>query len=376
MAVIMWKNIMTLRGVAMCMVALAHASNISYGPFLCQNEIVIKNQPLLTLISMFFVKSFVNFGIPAFLFASGFLTFRMYSGVKGQLTIVADLLKKYLIWAIPLYLIYAILNRELDISKILDGLIKGGPMPAYWFFIVIIVLMALSPIFIHCVKNFRKTAITCTILLQATVFVWHYGYGPIEYIGIIENIVIRPLLFAPPFVLGMLISANSTYWGIKLDQNRRRIMFIVVLSVCLCIIESVVTAYVDDWKLRRFEGWFVTERVSLMAFFLFATLFLVSGDQKGIPYKKQFDKIGMSSMGIFLMTDISNRILSSIIWHLSMVVTPAGLPGPTHVDAIPEWLITYGAWLLPIYFLNGLFLPIMAMEYSRRFFGKRVNMLW
>jgi surface polysaccharide O-acyltransferase-like enzyme len=79
MKITFWKNISVLRGVAIFAVVSAHASNVSFGPFLKTFDTISFSHAPVKLAVLFFIRSISNIGVLSFVFVSGYMAFRMYS---------------------------------------------------------------------------------------------------------------------------------------------------------------------------------------------------------------------------------------------------------------------------------------------------------
>lgn len=375
MRITFWKNISVLRGVAICAVVFAHASNVSFGPFLRTIDTISFANAPIKLAVLFFIRSISNIGVLSFVFVSGYMAFRMYSGPKSTNRNALDLLKKYLLWAVPLTVLVILLKRDISIFQGIINLIIGGPMPAYWFFVLIIILLLACPFFVFLVKEHIRIAASLMILLQILVFMRYY-YIDFSPPLLIEKLLFRSLTFSPPFIFGM-IAAKKTQDIIELLKNHRhKLIYLVIFSMFLCIVESLAISNFNSWNPAKIQSSFATERMSLNLLFIAAAMYILMQEDKPSGLRSWLTKVGIASFGIFLMTDIYNMFLNMLIWHLPL--DWIGLAG-THLNSnssIPAWLPNTSLWFLPLYFINGLYLPLLTMRFAKKYLGKRVSALW
>ena len=376
MAIIVWKNISVLRGIAICSVVLAHTSAASFGPFFSQLQVFSPSQFPFEFSVIVIIKSFAHFGIPAFIFSSGFMLYRMYHSWHSVRKIAFDLFKKYMIWAVPLYILISIKQGEIEITEILLGLIEGGPMPAYWFFVLIIEIFLLSPIWIYLVKNHQKSAFLIMLYLQFMVFFRHYYGGLVVFPNTVEWLIIRPLHFSPPFIAGLILSDNVRGWIPVLETRRPLLVVLTFVSACLCISESVLGGYLDNWSTNNSAHWFATEKISLMCFFVTGTLLIITFENKKNSLKAWFSNVGLASFGVFLMTDIFTKTLTTLIWHAPVDWLFFSMKEAYGHNNMPAWLPEFSIWILPLYFVNGLWGPLLSMKWLKGFLGNKVRFLW
>ena len=376
MSVSVWKNIAFLRGVAICFVVLAHSAHANFNTIIGRYTYIPFSEIKSAFLLMVFAKTFSSFGIPAFLFASAFMLYRMYKNWKGVKKMSLELAKKYLIWAIPLYVLISIKQGNMDFLKIISGLIKGGPMAAYWYFILIIELLLMSPILIYLVRNHFKYAVFIMFFLQAMVFFRYYYHDPLVFNVVIDSLIIRPLKFFPPFIAGLIFSDRSKYWIPVLKKKRALFLVLTLFSACLCVVESFFRGYVDHWNVNDFQNMFSTERISLICFFVCGTIWVISREEKKTSLISWISNIGMASFSVFLMMDICMNSIRIAIYHLFVKCSFIPITGHywycIRLEGLPSFLFI----TLPIYFASGLLGPISIVKIIENRFGKKYRYLY
>jgi len=375
MAITVWKNISVLRGFAMLLVVLAHSAHLSTGIYYGRLKNFSPSQFPFEFLFTTVIQSLVPICLPLFIFASGFTVYQMFKNFKAIRSMAFQILRKYLIWAIPLYFLISLKQGTFDIQYILCGLIKGGPMAAYWFLVLIIVIYLTSPIWINLVKGHPRVAIILSILVQCLQWLRFY-YDPQWVLpGVVENIIVRPLLFTPPFVAGMFLASRVKEFLTFLKEKRTLLKFLTACSAFLCIVESILWGYVSDWDNRSLQMGFSTERLTLTLFFACTVLLLVSMESKKTIERKWLSDVGMASLGILFMMDICLRIFSFLLWHVPHWICNSNLTA-FHHSTPPLWLVYSSPWILILYFVVGLWGPLYLIKWGEKLFGYRIKILW
>jgi peptidoglycan/LPS O-acetylase OafA/YrhL len=286
-----------------------------------------------------------------------------------------DLLKKYLLWAVPLTAFFILTKSNMTIRDGIINLIIGGPMPAYWFFVLIIILLLVSPFFVFLVKEHIRIAAALMIVLQILVFLRYYYIDFMPPL-LVEKLLFRSLTFAPPFIFGMIVAVKTQHIIDSLKDHKNKLLFFVIICIFLCIVESLAISSLNNWNPAKIQSSFATERISLNLLFIAAAMYILMQEDKPSGLRNWLTKVGIASFGIFLMTDIYNMLLNIIIWHLPLDWIGFANSHLTSNDSIPMWLSNASLWFLPLYIGNGLFLPLLTMKYAKKYLGKRVSALW
>jgi len=310
-----------------------------------------------------------------FIFASGFTVYQMYINWTTIRKIAFQILRKYLIWAIPLYLLVSLKQGSIDIQYIINGLIKGGPMPAYWFLVLIVVIYLMTPFWIKLIKIYPKLAIGLAILLQCLQWMRFYFNPQWVLPNVIENLIIRPLLFSPPFVAGMFLASHVKEFVAVLEKKRSLLVYLTTISALLCIIETVLWGYKSGWSNKALNMGFLTERFTLTLFFVCSTLLIVSAESKKSRMRKWLSDVGLATLGILFMMDICLSVFTFLLWHIPDWIWNSDITGYSQNTA-PQWLICFSPWVTIFYFIAGLWGPLYVMKWAEKIFGNRIRILW
>ena len=373
MAKVIWKNISILRGVAICLVILAHSLQKSGYYFYSDLE---KFSPLEYPIQfgvLVILRSLIPFCLPAFLFASGFIFYRVYQGWRSATTAFIIIIRKYLIWSIPLFLLLSLKNWEFNLFDIILGIVMGGPMDTYWFLVLIAIIYLIAPIWVNLVNLRPLLTIFLVMALQVGSWILFYSGYSVIFHSLIESLFIRPLIFLPSFVVGLLLSSNIKAFMPFLN-NRRLLVGLTLITALLCISESIVIGFIYLWDTSGINRWFDIGRISIFFFFIFFSLLIITTETKWNIMAKWFYDVGLASLGILFLVDIFLNILDFFIWHAPAWIYPSKLTLYNH--GIPIWLRNTSFWLLPIFFCFGLFGPLSLMKCAKKIFGNRVRFLW
>ena len=376
MAVVAWKNVSILRGLSICCVVAAHSSNVAYGPLAKHLGVWNPGQFSLAFFTMLCIKSLAAVGLPTFVFASGFMFYRMYKGWSSVRSTCLNILKKYLLWAVPLFGLISIARGTFDWQEILISLITGGPMIAYWFFILLLGLFFLAPTWIFLLKKYPHITFLLVFLLEVLILVKSYYYRELAIPFLIKRLIILPLQFSPPFVIGLYFSMNVRKIIDAMNGKRLFSFVLIIISAYWCIAESLYWGSIVNWQSSKMSMCFIVERVSTMAFFLSVIAFLMTLDSRKTWWRAWFSQIGMSTLGIFLMMDIFIKFSVALIWHLpnglnSLLPLTINSPVPD-----PIWIYQYPTIIFLFYFFSGLWGPLWSMKLMRSLLGPKANNLF
>lgn len=372
MSAVVWKNLSLLRGIAMCLVVLNHATKSAYG--LRPVEFVGPFSVEFPLSSLLFVL-LLNISplcLPAFLVASGLFAFRWLRSWRSCLTNVKQLLRRYLLWAIPIYLLLiAVTAMTFDPWKMGAGLLKGGPLASYWFFALLIKLYLISPLLIRGIDRWPRAVGAAALALQITVCLRYYLYlsgNSILFPIIPEHGV---LLHLPFYMLGMYMSRNLTAVVDFITRHRGKIALSTLLALLAACAESSLIGLAELWRTPRHPNFFAGERATEALFGLLAPCLIISARASASPLRRWLDGFGMASLGILLTTDLCMRLMFALMWHvpqclgdISMIPTASGLA--------PAWMSALSVGLGFILSAAGVFGPLFIMYAIQRLAGGKV----
>lgn len=375
MAATAWKNIIVLRGLAMGFVVLIHSTRIAGYNIYCTLDTFSPLQYPIEFAFVMSICSIAPFCLPAFVFASGFSIYRMYMGWKVAWSMAFQTLKKYLVWSGGLFLLISLIESNFDLVKILKGILVGGPMSGYWFLVLIIVLYLVSPALIFLVKSHPKIAIGAMIVLQLIDFILFYFNKQSVFNEILKSLVILPLMFLPPFIAGIFFSKNTAKWMLFLSDKRALLKVLAVILAVMSVVETMFWGHLDEWSTTQLSHWISTERITLYLFSIILTALIISSESDKTRLRQWLSDIGLASLGILLLMDICQAIMSYLLWHVPYWLHQSPLtayqPGMP-----PKYLVHAGLFAIPIFFAAGILGSLLIMNLSKLIIGRYTNRLW
>ena len=168
-----------------------------------------------------------QFAVPLFFVLSGFLFFRtagsMYDVKRKMRNRVYTLLIPYLLWNLIYYAIYMLRNpgMGLDIAMIVDAAFNYTYNPAFWFIYQLILLVIISPILFHILKD--KKFIIIFFIVLSIIIMMNYD---IPYIN--EDAIIYYFSGA---ILSKIYNKNKISF-----ISKRNFIFALAISVVLFVV--------------------------------------------------------------------------------------------------------------------------------------------
>ena len=358
----MTKRLLSLGGFAILAVVLHHAAG--YGQialFLWADRYHPVSVPYwdplgsLPHYVLLVVRSIGVFAVPSFLFISGFFSAYMartkrstYQQWKAVFEKVLNLVIPYVLWSIVIFGADALQGT---IYKPIDYVVKlltKGASGHLYFVPLLCACYFVSPWISTAAK--RKPLLllfVCTLLQMGGLVVEYlHRFG-------IESVILTWIHRIAPsssitwwilyFALGSVVALNLQKTKDFLAHYRWQIIITTIVTWFLNILEAdhLLQAYRTNWA-----AGIDTVSYNLFAISVLAC-FLAFEDVK-IPWQKAFDKLGRRSYGIYLMhiliIDVTARIIRRVI----------------------PWMLEYQIVLVPLLFVAGLGIPLLTMEFVRR----------
>ncbi|BAY25195.1 hypothetical protein NIES2100_50010 [Calothrix sp. NIES-2100] len=304
------------RGLAIIAVVAIHASGI--------NDETEWNYGF----SMIF-RQFVNFVVPVFIFISGYFTpIYEFTKLSDYLDFyqkrLSRILIPYVVWCALIILFYKH-NYQWHWSKIVIDMITGKISGPYYFIILLVQLILLTPLMAASTKSTVKN------------FLW-LSLSPLSLLGLYFsslhlNYDIHFPWYALPFTvwvgfyyLGLL--ANKSNLNIK-NRNIRKIILLYIGSIVLAIIEALLL-----WKIFNLTS-FANSQVKASSFlssFLLILLFLAVREKIN-NWPRVLIIIGEFSFGIYLfhmpvldlMSRITNKFGFQNFWIAQLLINSCGV---------------------------------------------------
>ncbi|MHC4861034.1 MAG: acyltransferase family protein [Planctomycetota bacterium] len=358
-----WKNIALTRGVAIFMVVLNHAGVNSFGIFALKVHPVTLDEAPLSFWSMLVLRNVTLFCVPAFFFASGFSLFRFASKWRAARGVALQIARKYLIWAVPFTAVFMFREGVFDPLSFCSRILLGSPFSAYWFLVVLVQLIVLSPVFVWLVKKRAPLAVAAFVMLQLTNWLLLYSGAVPDNWPVLIYFVFRGLSHAPFFIAGMLVSRHLAAVIGVFSRRRRLWAALTMISLAAVLAESFAwNTAGPEYALRTFS----MERASQGIFSVLIIGWFLAVPTRESALRSWISKLGLASLGILLTNGAIQRIIYAALWRL---------PDWTGATADSWWGFS-PAITLPAFLAAGIFLPLLLIRGSERLLGKRVRALW
>lgn len=305
-----------LRGLAIAAVVTIHASGI--------NNKNVWNEDLSLLI-----RQFINFAVPVFIFISGYFA---YKGDFKEISEYLDFYKKrlsrilipYIVWCGLMILFYKH-SYQWHWNEIVKDVITGQIVTPYYFIIVIVQLILLTPFMVASTRSTIKNLLWLSL-------------SPLSLLGLyFSRLYLNYDIKLPWYALPFTIWVSFYYLGILASQdklviknvNLPKIIFLYIGSIFLAIAEGFYLAKAHN--LTSFAGSQI-KASSFLSSFLLILVFL--GIRKTIDnWPRALTILGEFSFGIYLfhvpVLDLLSRITSKIgfqnFWIAQLLINSCGV---------------------------------------------------
>jgi hypothetical protein len=360
MRAVIWKNVGVLRGIAITMVVVNHTVRNLSSLYVYHNGNVDPRQDFFNTAWIVTLRVLTPFCVPAFIFSTAFFSHRFLRSTKQARKSALTLTRHYLVWSIPLFIALALFRGSFDAKATFIQFINGGPPTAYWFIIVILQLLLVFPILSSLATDHSRGLFAAMIGLQLIVWTGHYT-GLIARVPTEYAFIIRPVLFMPIFIAGLLVGKYSKQVLGFFEPRRKWLVLGLVVSFIWSFAETWVLASAENWSLVGLTQAVAEERVPATLFALFVIAGVLTRKSHETPRSRWFTALGMASFGIFLMVDIFLRIGLSLVWRLC------------DLYASSEQFLIIG---VPLLALMGIIGPLSTMKLGGHILGSRARYFW
>ena len=357
----------------MCLVVLSHCAHLAKGMLGPSTPETFFEPFGLQRASMFALLALALSCLLLFIFMSGFMAYRLSASAKSSLQIAKQLLQKYLLWAIGGYAVLALVQRSIDWQAVGWGVVAGGPLAAYWYLTLAIVLYAMVPVLGPLVKKTPRMALALAVAIQVACFAEFYaGYeAPPRSL---TYLLLRVVHFLPAFLFGMLASHYAETLSAVLHRHRRALRGALVVAGVLCLAEAYALGQASGFDHTEAGRWTAAERGSTVLFSLaLLAVFMVWKFGSG-SFSRWLGKVGLSSLGIMLMMDIFTKFTLAAVWHIPSIVLTGSWSGLN--GELPFAVRAAAPAFVLVFFAAGVLGPLFVMKHARRFLGERVRYLW
>lgn len=301
------------------------------------------------------VEQAVIFGIPGFLFVSGYFiavaTGRNQSTIGWTviLTRIKKLAIPFLFWSVLILMAdIVLLGARFTPKEFLLTIITGQTRPPYYYVPVLAQLLVLSVLLVPLAKHRWKLLLLVAALVHILVLSW-------EYVLILEpdSPILKLLLplgawaFFPKFVFwfsfGIVVGFHLPQFKRALSRVKWALPGALAITFVLGMVEWEVLLRLSgqDWLAPRET---IIDHLYAGAFLL--TFFAFEGSTP--VFSKRLSKLGESSYGVYLIHAPVLTYSAKIIYHL--------LP----------WLLAYQILLQPLLIVVGLGVPLLLMAIVNR----------
>jgi peptidoglycan/LPS O-acetylase OafA/YrhL len=351
-----------LNGLAALMIGFHHGTAYAISALIGWTgnafEVVLPNDAPITSFSYSFlwaVRQLDSFGVPAFLFVSGYFVSFLASREKTRLTL-GMLLPRIKILLIPFALWTVIrfgLIRQLQSDPML---LLQDVLDTYYYIPLLIQLYILSPVLAPLARRNWRLLLVIAALLQFSGEAGRYLKAmEIAFPGVDLLVLVTPRWFFPThiffFSLGIVFGVHIKAASVWLPKYRWHLLFVVVVSVALTIVEhKLVAAYMGrEWMGRTFDTF---SRLTYASTF---SLCFVAFHQAQMPFSKQLVEIGARSLGVYLMNTPVVYVAGVFFYHFM------------------PWLLNIPLLYFAIQTVLGVGVPLIIMEVVRRTPIRRVQ---
>ena len=343
----MIRRLLVLNGLASTAVAFHHAA--AYGFLALFNwtnayrDVVVPNYDMLGTPAYYYLLAvrllIGSYAIPAFLIVSGFYA-AFAADSTGRMTwvIIWTRVKKFvgpfIVWTLVFF------GMQRAVPRSLNDILQ-----TYYYIPLIIQLYLLSPWLGPLAKKYWKLFLLLAFLIQFCA----EGVGYLRLLGveatwIRTTIALTPIWFFPSriffFALGLVLGFHRKLFGSWLAHRKYPLLAALLLFAGFSFVEY---QWVDEFIGERWLG------PSFIGIFrtLYAVSFslvLLAFDKGKLPLEKELGKLGVMSLGIYLVNTPAIYITSSLLYKF----TP--------------WVLGRQILYQPILTAAGLFIPLLLMK--------------
>ena len=358
----MTRRLLLLNGLAALMIGLHHGTAFAISAMLGwtegYREVVLPSGDALSSFSYYVlwaVRQLDSFGVPAFLFVSGYFVSFLASREKAELRLnmlmprIKVLLIPFAFWTVVRFGLLRQLQGD-PVLLLLDVL------DTYYYIPLLIQLYVLSPLLAPLAKTNWRLLLLLAALLQ-------FGAEAARYLQAVEAAIpgvdflvrVTPRWFFPThifyFALGIVFGMHIKAASKWLPRYKWHLLVVVVVSVALTLVEhKLVAAFMGrEWMGRTFDTF---SRLTYAATF---SLCFVAFRETALPYTKQLVEIGSRSLGIYFMNTPVIYVAGVLFYHFA------------------PWLLDIPLLYFVVQTVLGLGVPLLIIEIVRRTPMRRVQ---
>ena len=295
------------------------------------------------------IEQVVVFGIPVFLFVSGyFMTIsagRSQANLSWKLILnrIKNLIIPYLVWSAVVILLSVVQGQRLSFQQLFIRLLTGGTSPVLYFVPLLIQFYLLAPFLVPLARNRWRALLVVTGIIQLLVQLVQYPM----FLGLDFPLATPLASFIPKwfflarlfwFALGMVVGFHAEEFRKKIEPLRFWLLGLTLLAIPIGIVEWEY--YVQHSGLSWLDH---RETILDSLYSIGVILTLLAFSKVKFPAEKFVGNLGGRSYGIFLVHAIFIEYTSKLLYRF-----------------LPQ-LLGNQFLLLPILIAVGLFGPLILM---------------
>lgn len=349
----MVKKLLYLNGLAVLTVVLNHALSWGFIALFWWTDryrpVSVPNFDQLGSPTYYFfriIEQWIIFGIPAFLFVSGF--FLAFAAGRGPAPLrwnvvlirIKNLLIPFLIWSVIILVLDVAIGRELTPAEFILLIVTGRAADPFYFVPVLTQLYLISPFIVRYARKNWKVLLLITGCIQTLSVLLRYPpLLNIEY-PILETLIqFNRNFFFPGYIfffsLGMVFGFHNAAFKDWLHSKRWVLLGLTGAVFLLGFIEweLILQASGQDWLGPR-----ETLVDQIYAAFFLLTFFAF--ERIELPLPRAFNYLGTKSYGIYLVHTIALVYTAKAVYHI--------LPQLLGFPLLFQILLISGAFALPL----------------------------
>ena len=350
------KRLLVLNGLAILAVILYHASIWAF-EIISWTPQRFDQMGTLTYYSLRAVEQAIVFAIAAFLFISGYFIAFAVGRIEANkqwrviFTRIKNLVIPFLIWSVLILVLDMLLGNTYSVRDFLLTVITGKASPPYYYILLLVQYLILSPILVSLARTRYKLLLIVTALIQLIIISLRYDTFLELNIPALQSILFinrqnlfpsRIFFFTFGIVYGLHLSRSKQF-----RQKLIRVRWGLLVSLVVFFLLGIV-----EWEfLQRISGEISIGQTETLIDGFYALAFILcflAFEEFIPPFSEQLALLGVMSFGIYLIHNSIQEYVSKMIYHF--------LP----------WLMGYQILMQPILIVCGLGLPIILMALVKR----------
>lgn len=316
----------------------------------------------LTYYALLFIKQLIAFGVPVFLFVSGY--FVAFAAGRKEPKLKWDVVKTrilalvipYTLWTIIIFVMQAVVYRRTlffqggefvgylpGIWAYVQALIFGEVTTAYYYVPLLVQYYLLSPFLVPLAKNRWKELLIIASIIQLFVDgLRYFQYLDLPLPGLEVMLQMTPLWFFPRrifwFTLGIVFGFHFQDFKPYLVKLKTvfPIAAVIFLGFSIFEFDAIVTA--------SGEGWIGSFPTFSNIFYSLCVIFgFLLHEKLKLPYEAQLSDLGTKSFGVYLLNDQALELTGRILFSSA------------------HFILSYQILYLPIMVIAGLGIPLLLM---------------